>query len=91
MVSWFRRKKPETADIAQTTAPIEAQASAEIPASSAPTDATGMIEQTVVDDYANAAPAATAGKVGWRERLGGSAIARSLGGLFKRNPACAAE
>ncbi|WP_255556064.1 signal recognition particle-docking protein FtsY [Lysobacter soyae] len=87
MVSWFRRKKPETADIAQTTAPIEAQASAEIPASSAPTDATGMIEQTVVDDYANAAPAATAGKVGWRERLGGSAIARSLGGLFKRNPA----
>lgn len=87
MVSWFRRKKPVTADIVQTTAPIEAPASAEIPASSAPTDASAMIEQTVVDDYANAAPAAAAGKTGWRERLGGSAIARSLGGLFKRNPA----
>ncbi|KAB8315375.1 signal recognition particle-docking protein FtsY, partial [Tolypothrix campylonemoides VB511288] len=31
------------------------------------------------------APAA-AGKPGWRERLRGSAIARSLGGLFSRNP-----
>ncbi|RDZ29102.1 signal recognition particle-docking protein FtsY [Lysobacter silvisoli] len=32
-----------------------------------------------------AAPAA-AGKPGWRERLRGSAFARSLGGLFSRNP-----
>lgn len=33
-----------------------------------------------------AAPPAAAGKPGWRERLRGSAFARSLGGLFSRNP-----
>ncbi|QWF18593.1 signal recognition particle-docking protein FtsY [Lysobacter capsici] len=31
-------------------------------------------------------PAAPAGKLGWRERLRGSAFARSFGGLFSRNP-----
>ncbi|KRA15415.1 signal recognition particle-docking protein FtsY [Lysobacter sp. Root604] len=31
-------------------------------------------------------PPASAGKPGWRERLRGSAFARSLGGLFSRNP-----
>ncbi len=35
---------------------------------------------------ANAAPAAPAGKVGWRERLRNSNFARSFGGLFSRNP-----
>ncbi len=34
----------------------------------------------------DAAPAAPAGKPGWRERLRNSAIARSFGGLFSRNP-----
>ncbi|KRD30439.1 signal recognition particle-docking protein FtsY [Lysobacter sp. Root916] len=33
-----------------------------------------------------ATPPASAGKPGWRERLRGSAFARSLGGLFSRNP-----
>ena len=33
-----------------------------------------------------AAPPATAGKPGWRERLRGSAFAKSIGGLFSRNP-----
>lgn len=32
------------------------------------------------------APAAPAGKPGWRERLRNSAFARSFGGLFSRNP-----
>ena len=32
------------------------------------------------------APAAAPGKKGWRERLGGSGFARSLGGLFSSNP-----
>jgi len=36
-------------------------------------------------DSDTAAPAA-AGKPGWRERLRGSGFARSLGGLFSRNP-----
>jgi fused signal recognition particle receptor len=35
---------------------------------------------------ANAAPAAPAGKPGWRERLRGSGFARSFGGLFSGNP-----
>ncbi|GAB3090596.1 hypothetical protein GCM10027159_03560 [Lysobacter terrae] len=35
---------------------------------------------------AEAAPAAAPGKKGWRERLRGSAFARTLGGLFSRNP-----
>ena len=34
----------------------------------------------------NAAPAAPAGKPGWRDRLRNSAFARSFGGLFSRNP-----
>ncbi|MGY0634320.1 signal recognition particle-docking protein FtsY [Luteimonas sp. A478] len=32
------------------------------------------------------APAAAPGKTGWRQRLGGSGFAVSLGGLFSRNP-----
>ncbi len=35
---------------------------------------------------ASAAPAAPAGKLGWRDRLRNSAFARSFGGLFSRNP-----
>ena len=34
----------------------------------------------------NAAPAAAAGKPGWRDRLRNSTFARSFGGLFSRNP-----
>jgi fused signal recognition particle receptor len=35
---------------------------------------------------AHATPAAAPGKPGWRDRLRGSAFARSFGGLFSRNP-----
>src|SRR5690606_18046172 len=34
----------------------------------------------------DAAPQAADGSAGWRERLGGTGFARSLGGLFSRNP-----
>ncbi|PZU30032.1 MAG: signal recognition particle-docking protein FtsY [Stenotrophomonas sp.] len=34
----------------------------------------------------DAAPAAPAGKLGWRDRLRNSSFARSFGGLFSRNP-----
>ncbi len=44
--------------------------------------ATGDIPGVATD----AAPAAAAGKPGWRERLRNSAFARSFGGLFSRNP-----
>ena len=38
------------------------------------------------DASAAQAPAAAAGSAGWRERLRGNGFARSLGGLFSRNP-----
>lgn len=38
------------------------------------------------DNAADSAAPAAAGKPGWRERLRGSVFARSLGGLFSRNP-----
>jgi fused signal recognition particle receptor len=41
---------------------------------------------TATVDEAGTRAAAAAGKPGWRERLGASAFARSLGGLFSRNP-----
>ena len=92
MVNWFWRKKPEDGEAA-TDAP--AQPAAEAPlvsrdpppvvpvATPAPID---LPVDVVVDEYANAAPAAAPGKSGWRERLKGSGMARSLGGLFSRNP-----
>ena len=48
-------------------------------------------EERVVDDRtpdprAEAAASAAEGNAGWRERLRGSGFARSLGGLFSRNP-----
>ena len=91
MVNWFWRKKPTDGDAAETPvqpavdtpvqhpgpdAPIEALASVIAPATPMPAK----------DDYADAAPAAAPGKSGWRERLKGSGMARSLGGLFSRNP-----
>jgi len=76
MVSWFRRSKPD-APVAPAPTPAPAPAEA-IPA--APADV------QPADDFAAAAPAAAPGKSGWRERLGGSGFARSLSGLFRRNP-----
>ncbi len=80
MVSWFRRNKPEAAAPAPSDPPqqpIPSPTAAPV-AAPAPTAAD--------DEFANAAPAAAPGKSGWRQRLSGSGIARSLGGLFKRNP-----
>ncbi|UHQ22096.1 signal recognition particle-docking protein FtsY [Lysobacter sp. 5GHs7-4] len=47
--------------------------------------AQAVAADALVADAPTAAPA-PAGKPGWRERLRGSAFARSLGGLFSRNP-----
>ena len=88
MVSWFRRKKPD----AQTPTPEAAQPPVPpVAATEAPLDAglPPLPEPEVVDlavtEAAHAEPAA-AGKPGWRERLRGSAFARSFSGLFSRNP-----
>ncbi len=79
MVSWFRRNKPEAA----TPAPAQASPQPATPPPAAPPDAAATSND---GEFANAAPAAAPGKPGWRQRLSGSGIARSLGGLFRRNP-----
>jgi len=59
---------------------VAAEAAAQ-PAAAAPVE-----EAPVFDPPAMAAPAAAPGKKSWRERLSGSAFARSLGSLFSRKP-----
>jgi fused signal recognition particle receptor len=55
------------------------------PAHERPTTASADFAIDTVGEPGAQAPAA-AGKPGWRERLRGSGFARSLGGLFARNP-----
>ncbi len=74
MVSWFRRKKPDAPAEAAPTLPENVQ-----PESTTETAASMPEAET-------AAPPAPEGRKGWRERLGGSAFARTFGGLFSRNP-----
>ena len=70
-----------------TPTPDAPPASVEPAIPSAPLPPPEVLETAPEDDeFANAAPAAPAGKPGWRERLKGSGFARSLGGLFSRNP-----
>lgn len=59
---------------------VAAEAAAQ-PAAEAPVE-----EAPVFDPPAMAVPAAAPGKKSWRERLSGSAFARSLGSLFSRKP-----
>ncbi len=101
MVSWFRRKKPDAPANpvdsrpldtvpAPSPAPIDAPVEhADVPAfgeadvDRKPLDQPGPI--SLASEPAATAPAAP-GKPGWRDRLRGSGFARSLGGLFSRNP-----
>ncbi len=71
MVSFFRRKRPETPAAA--------------PAQPTPERAAPAVDPAAVDPPA-APPPAAAGAPGWRERLRGSGLARGLGSLFSRNP-----
>jgi len=89
MVSWFRRKQPD----AQTPTPDAAPPPAAVAALDPPLDAAPAALPDIAPEPAPAsvhAPdttlAAPAGKPGWRERLRGSAFARSFSGLFSRNP-----
>jgi fused signal recognition particle receptor len=96
MVSWFRRRKPEAPEPTQAPPAQEAPATpvviddvASPPATTAVVSSeapiTAPAEATEFERAAQVAPA-TPGKPGWRERLRGSTFARSLGGLFSRNP-----
>lgn len=86
MVSWFRRKKPDAQTPTPDAAPPHvadrdpAQSSWVAAAESAPAPAT-----TAPNPPAPPEPAPP-GKPGWRERLRGSALARTFSGLFSRNP-----
>jgi len=91
MVSFFRRKKPEPAPVEPADRhPGHERLSTEELAAAFPA-APGASDETPV---APAVPAATAyepmpaapGEYGWRQRLRGSAFARTFGGLFSRNP-----
>jgi len=94
MVSWFRRKKPDAPGPVDAPAAVESQIRAESdPATVGET--TGPIalepaqlaaEPAQTPETPDEAPAAAAGRPGWRERLRGSGFARSMGGLFSRNP-----
>ena len=69
--------------------PVQAEAPAAVVVETPPSavePAAPAFAQDVPGIALDAAPAAAAGKPGWRERLRNSAIARSFGGLFSRNP-----
>ena len=99
MVSWFRRNKPESAAPRRLSTEDLAAAFPDTPAPAgdevAPTTPPAPVVDTLpapaeptppTSDPVPEAPPAPAGKPGWRERLRGSAFARSFGGLFSRNP-----
>ncbi len=99
MVSWFRRNKPESAaprrlsteDLAAAFPDAPAPAGGEVAPTAPPAPFVDTLPAPVepaptTSAPAPAAPPAPAGKPGWRERLRGSAFARSFGGLFSRNP-----
>ena len=67
--------------VAAPVVPVAAPAlvAAEVIAPSSPDSDAALIP-------VDAAPAAPAGKLGWRDRLRNSSFARSFGGLFSRNP-----
>ena len=102
MVSWFRRNKPESAaprrlsteDLAAAFPDAPAPDGDELGPTTPPAPVVDTLPASAPPAEPAPAPAATppeappapAGKPGWRERLRGSAFARSLGGLFSRNP-----
>ncbi len=91
---WFRRKKSDDGAPPSTDLPTDAprpDALPEVePAAAepdvAPVEIDRNFEPVVEPPFVERAPPAQAGKPGWRERLRGTGFARSLGGLFSRNP-----
>ncbi|SJZ75099.1 signal recognition particle-docking protein FtsY [Novilysobacter spongiicola] len=89
-----RAESPEVGAAADTTAeatppPPVSPPPADVPAPSPAPPAPRPIEEPDYSSWIGQTtdkPAAPAGKLGWRERLHGSAFARSFGGLFYSNP-----
>src|SRR5687768_7816935 len=92
MVSWFRRKKPAAPGPADATVAVPPAAPGLAgPDGLATTPGTDVVPDAVDPDLKEPEPAvpeapAAPGRTGWRERLRGSGFARSIGGLFARNP-----
>ncbi|MQP74563.1 signal recognition particle-docking protein FtsY [Stenotrophomonas sp. MYb238] len=77
----------ETAPADEAAIPAQAQVAAGLPIAAAEQVETPAVAENDTGLIpANAAPAAPAGKSGWRDRLRNSTFARSFGGLFSRNP-----
>jgi fused signal recognition particle receptor len=81
MVSWFRRNKPEVPAGPAAGGTTPPHSAPDTPATEPPPQAPAAAGNPPPEP----APASP-GKPGWRERLRGSAFARSFGGLFSRNP-----
>ena len=80
--------EPEPVAAPELTAPAQAEVAVAAPVIES---ITGTAAPAINDSQAdlipsNAAPAAAAGKLGWRERLRNSVFAKSVGSLFSRNP-----
>ena len=69
--------------VAKPARPFDSEPAASGLSAPAPLHAHAETTDTQASDTALPAPA---GKAGWRERLRGSGFARSIGGLFARNP-----
>ncbi|WP_374555541.1 signal recognition particle-docking protein FtsY [Thermomonas sp.] len=84
MVSWFRRKKPD----APTLPPDAAQppAPALVPSDTDAPTAADLPAPDAIEVEAAPVEAIPAKPASWRERLRGSAFARTFSGLFSRNP-----
>ncbi|WP_282268809.1 signal recognition particle-docking protein FtsY [Stenotrophomonas sp. PS02298] len=82
---------PQAMEPVAAPAPVVAAPAPVVPvAAPAPAAAEIIVPSSPDSDAAlipvDAAPAAPAGKLGWRDRLRNSSFARSFGGLFSRNP-----
>jgi fused signal recognition particle receptor len=88
MVSFFRRKKPETpaATASESRLDVDALAAAFPTSYQAETETRDEAAREPSPASTETAPPAPPGKPGWRERLRGSGFARGLGSLFSRNP-----
>jgi fused signal recognition particle receptor len=93
---WFRRKKSDDGAPPSTDLPTDAPSADALPEAAPPAvEPVASPQEPPVEIDRNFEPvveppfverAATPGKPGWRERLRGSGFAKSLGGLFSRNP-----
>jgi fused signal recognition particle receptor len=102
MLNFFRRKKPEAPPATPNDSRPPESTMPRVNADTLPMQGTSNPAEPVPAEIIAAAmdvepvaalpgpisevPAASPGKTGWRERLRGSTFARTLGGLFSRNP-----